>query len=435
MDLNSRTSEAIPRQAYYESGHQVPLQDLSSCRGDPMSIVKNLQQQSCQIQETKQEIKISPKRRKSGEKNVVEVVSSPVDYFPGRIPPPAHSSANQQQNGSYFDFDRWNLPPPTKIFGPQSIHQQHQSLMVPHPPPPIPYFPPFLTPHPTSDFTELNPLNNNPYNEHGSQPQYHQLNEQHSQQQQQEEHPKVVVPNIEEELNFLSEASASMGHGQNSGLVINKDGSSGPGHGFMNSYLKFLQGERDSSPPPITRKRQNWGRNNNKIEYKQMSFTSNNMNNTNNNTNANGVRTYYQSTSQRLTQQGDPQDDPRYFPLPKERKSDNFDSSDDGVSSEEDLFIKKVAAISMPVKSATVEKKPGKKGRPLKPGGPTERKRARLALLQQQMAQMKDGKEIHFESNINLVLNILIYRATATKKRSKQTRSKRKSEPETYVQR
>nr|CAI5854937.1 unnamed protein product [Callosobruchus analis] len=41
---------------------------------------------------------------------------------------------------------------------------------------------------------------------------------------------------------------------------------------------------------------------------------------------------------QRLSSQGDPQDDPRYFPLPKERKRNSFDSSDDGFSSDDDFF-------------------------------------------------------------------------------------------------
>lgn len=61
------------QQTYFDTntGHQVTLQDLSSCRGDPMTIVKNLQQQqSCQVQqpEIKQEVKPPIKRRKSSEK-------------------------------------------------------------------------------------------------------------------------------------------------------------------------------------------------------------------------------------------------------------------------------------------------------------------------------------------------------------------------------
>lgn len=60
------------QQTYFDAntGHQVTLQDLSSCRGDPMSIVKNLQQQqSCQVQqpEIKQEVKPPIKRRKSSD--------------------------------------------------------------------------------------------------------------------------------------------------------------------------------------------------------------------------------------------------------------------------------------------------------------------------------------------------------------------------------
>lgn len=65
------------QQTYFDTntGHQVTLQDLSSCRGDPMTIVKNLQQQqSCQIQqpEIKQEVKPPIKRRKSSEKPPVQ---------------------------------------------------------------------------------------------------------------------------------------------------------------------------------------------------------------------------------------------------------------------------------------------------------------------------------------------------------------------------
>lgn len=60
-DASRAPSLSERQQAYFDSGHQVTLQDLSSCRGDPMSIVKNLQQtQTCQVAqqgEVKQEVK------------------------------------------------------------------------------------------------------------------------------------------------------------------------------------------------------------------------------------------------------------------------------------------------------------------------------------------------------------------------------------------
>lgn len=90
--------------------------------------------------------------------------------------------------------------------------------------------------------------------------------------------PKVLVPNIEEELEFLTENSRSGNavqqlpnmqtaiHGSSGANQQAKPAAiktvadtkkfntpTGPGSGFMQSYLKFLQGERDSSPPPINR--------------------------------------------------------------------------------------------------------------------------------------------------------------------------------------
>lgn len=65
------------QQGYFETGHQVTLQDLSSCRGDPMTIVKNLQQ-TCHVpqSEVKQDIKAAVKRRKSNEK-VAPITNEP----------------------------------------------------------------------------------------------------------------------------------------------------------------------------------------------------------------------------------------------------------------------------------------------------------------------------------------------------------------------
>ncbi|KAF5302320.1 hypothetical protein FQA39_LY10359 [Lamprigera yunnana] len=385
------------RQPTYFDSNQVALQDLSSCRGDPMSIVKNLQQQQqgCQVQtsDIKQDVKQPMKRRKSGDNKMnptsSDISTTPMtEYFTGRIPPPAHSSINpQQQNGTYFEFDRWNLPPSsTKIFGPQAI-QQHQGLMVPHPhshhpPPPLPYFAPFhLPPHPTefsSNSVELAPVTS--YNEQSPQAASSQFL------QQDDSQPKVVVPNIEEELNFLTETDSALSYTQSSGArppttpntTSKSEKPSGPGAGFMNSYLKFLQGERDTSPPPVPKgtKKHTWSRAKPFEEIKQeMNGMSINQ---------------MQQTSLRLSQ-GDPQDDPRYFPLPKERKRNCFDSSDDGFSSDDDLFNRKLVPV---MKNEMVKEKTTRKGRPPKPGGPTERKRARQAALAQKYKEEYDGKDL-----------------------------------------
>ncbi|XP_050506722.1 daf-12-interacting protein 1 isoform X2 [Diabrotica virgifera virgifera] len=359
------------QQTYFDSnsGHQVTLQDLSSCRGDPMSIVKNLQQQqqSCQVQQT--EIKTEPKppkRRKSSDKPIADM-----HPLPSRIPPPAHSSATNQpqQNGAYFDFDRWNLPPPTsKFLTTQSLHQQHQGLMVPHPhghhpPPPLPYFAPFhLPPHPTeySSTVELTPLTN--YNEQSP-----QASNQY--QPQPEEHPKVVVPNIEEELNFLSQDSTRVPNNQHQHIPPQKpplamnsnkppEKPPGAGSGFMSSYLKFLQGERDTSPPPAMRgahRKQTWPR----APMKGMedkSPDSNGVPSASSNPPPPVPVTVPPLPTPRLSSQGDPQDDPRYFPLPKERKRNSFDSSDDGFSSDDDFFGKKHKQKPAPTNSEVKDK-------------------------------------------------------------------------------
>ncbi|XP_044255617.1 uncharacterized protein LOC123005750 [Tribolium madens] len=394
-NYNTVQDQRVGQQGYFETNtsHQMAaLQDLSSCRGDPMSIVKNLQQQqSCQVAqvEVKQEVKPAVKRRKSSEKPTSEVP---------RIPPPAHSSGaqGQQQNGAYFDFDRWNLPPPSsKIFTSQTIHQQHQGLMVPHPhghhpPPPLPYFAPFhLPPHPAEfpSTVELTPISNYPEQNTSSQ----------FPQQQQEDQPKVVVPNIEEELNFLSQSTTTRTPTnsikpppQNSMKPNDNNKATGPGSGFMSSYLKFLQGERDSSPPPVTRgnrKQSSWTRSKPQIN-----------NETTKQPESNGTATPVVQPPlpppliTKLSQ-GDPQDDPRYFPLPKERKRNSFDSDSDGISSDDDFFRSN--------KKFNYDRKDNKSRKKSK-SGTTERKKIKKTKKDEEIIPRRESTKRAAKEKINL---------------------------------
>lgn len=299
----------------YIDGSNVALQDLSSCRGDPMSIVKNLQnlQQSCQLLEVKasksqtplSSIPVTSKavtRRKSTEKsphtNINEISNAVMaDYLASRIPPPAHSSTSNQQQNGYLDFERWNLPPPppkmfpgTSAFGSQApLHatnfaNQHQALAMQHGHA-LTYFPPFhLGPHP--DFqssVELTPLSS-----FSETPPSASSSSFSTPETREEEQPKVVVPNIEEELGFLAEQRANTASSvapssqQQNINSTSQDATSkimekkfnvpvtGPGSGFMASYLKFLQGERDTSPPPAGRgaRKSTWSRTTNSTTNK-----------------------------------------------------------------------------------------------------------------------------------------------------------------------
>ncbi|KAI5641142.1 hypothetical protein NE865_06611 [Phthorimaea operculella] len=320
---SNRTLNLTDKHQTYFDANNAALQDLSSCRGDPMSIVKNLQtlQQSCQLQEVKASKAQPPPtlpaptpktvaRRKSTEKplppsNMNEISTAVMaDYLANRIPPPAHSSTtSQQQNGSYFDFERWNLPPPppkmfpgTSAFGSQApLHatnfNQHQALAMQHGHA-LTYFPPFhLGPHP--DFqssVELTPLSS-----FSETPPSASSSSFSTPETREEEQPKVVVPNIEEELGFLAEQRANTASSvaptsqqlnvnntsqdANSKVMEKKFNvpTTGPGSGFMASYLKFLQGERDTSPPPAGRgaRKSTWSRTNTTSNVNNKAYNQN----------------------------------------------------------------------------------------------------------------------------------------------------------------
>ncbi|XP_055310290.1 mucin-19-like isoform X2 [Sitodiplosis mosellana] len=241
-------------------------------------------------------------------------------YVNERIPPPAHIPNQQSMNGSTTcSFNNIHSHNSTMI-----SHPSHHHAISHHP-----YFPSFSMPL-TGIGDYSNDLNLNsipmvaniPYNDSLGTPSVSSNYSPTASEIREDEPPKVVVPNIEEELGFLAEnsrsgsiqqASAQMSlqasstaaaatqnhltllgttsnslshhnqsnqqhlqhhsHANNQNTNQSQSSSSnpmnqqkatpltdkkfptptGPGSGFMASYLKFLQGERDTSPPPMNR--------------------------------------------------------------------------------------------------------------------------------------------------------------------------------------
>lgn len=395
------------RQQNYFDASQLPLQDLSSCRGDPMSIVKNLQT-VCQPTSVVTASNLdqlkphderrkpdSPTKKKKIEKNSLnDLPPGPVvtEYL-NRIPPPAHHNTNNQQQNGYFEFDRWNLPPPhSKMFPtsfpPTQAPTLHSTNFVPNPPhqpliphhtPPLTYFPTFhISPnhHPHEFVENLPPLALSEPQTTNYAPELR------------DDKPKVIVPDIEEELGFLQQEI--MANNQNTNDP--KRGKE-PNTGFMTSYLKFLQGDRDPSPENSMKsgRKASWNRSKPYIPPEPMIRPG-----------EGGMNGDVYKSCQKMKEipQIDYANDPRYFPLPKERKNKNFDSSDGGFSSDDDFpFSRKksekknnnVSAVATANASAGTAAAPGvgsnvpksevkaKKGRPIKPGGPTDRKRKAAA--------------------------------------------------------
>ncbi|XP_063978582.1 uncharacterized protein LOC135163252 isoform X2 [Diachasmimorpha longicaudata] len=387
----------------YFEGNQVPLQDLSSCR-DPMNVksvpqVCQVQQQTPDLPEAQKDVedrqrKIDPsKKRRSFDKTqpaLNELPPAPMTDYVSRVPPPAHHNSNQQNQNGYYDFERWNLPPTTPkvfpstsgTFGAQGgLHSgnfgggQAQGL-IGHNPAPMPYFPTYHVPsgaHPNHpEFQSSVDIPSLPFeNSNSSQnPEYQDFRE---------DQPKVIVPNIEEELGFLQQNELAQQQVNQLTREL-KASSKDPNSGFMTSYLKFLQGERDPSPPAMTRGR--------KAIWRSRPYVPPELNRS---CETNGQDSKMQNSTKE-TPTIDYANDPRYFPLPKERKKPYIDSSDDGIESEDDFPFKlksekKKANGPVEVKPLVKTEVPRpKKGRPIKPGGPTDRKRKAAALAAAQAA-------------------------------------------------
>uniref|UniRef100_A0A023EYL3 DUF4211 domain-containing protein n=1 Tax=Triatoma infestans TaxID=30076 RepID=A0A023EYL3_TRIIF len=325
------TYETSKIQRSYEDPNQLCLQDLSSCRGDPMSLVKTLQQQVPD--------KYSDDRMKRTRMNQ-EKLQEPAC---NRVPPPAHHNANLQNQNGYFEFDRWNIasgkmfsaasvtlgPPQTSstlssTFTGQHQHQSTAALVVPHHGASLSYLPAFHVssshlnsqsvpdsgdseePTPSSIQQQPPSTPNSPLALPQSEPNSLSPKQNNSQ-------PSIVVPNIEEELSFLTEDNLTSENDN----TIKKKLAPNPNAEYHVTYLNFLKGNSHTSSPLNFVKKTTWTKEK-PLRTKEI----------------NEEPVVKNSPPQEFP--SDPQDDPRYYPLPKSSYKKSFESSD----SEEEATIK-----------------------------------------------------------------------------------------------
>lgn len=367
-----------------------------SSRGDPMSIVKNLQSNKQNSQEITILVGEKPivnnhkttsknaKRKKIAEIKVETNIE--LSKKPNKVPPPAHLGSNQQSKG-YLESDGRNLDSSCKL-----LNNINGSLSAQN------------TSNPGS--TSVNSLRTHTQKHITSQLPYHQschnLNSSqliHSdscvpsisidrtvETEKAEEDiplPKVIVPNVEEELGFLVETPKV-----NSKVVKNKDvhrkitemkpvvSTSNPNAGFMASYIKFLQGEKESSPPPknITIKR---------------AYVVSSKKQLNSDSKQNVVKKKCKSPSP----PHDFQDDPRYFPLPKDSSTRKLESSDSEQTDYDVLIPKSTTRPS----SSSVDNVV--KGKTISPKNRSKRKRT-AAQKTRKILKKSSGKNSCFYQNI-----------------------------------
>ncbi|KAK3909506.1 Glutamine and serine-rich protein 1 [Frankliniella fusca] len=420
----SRSSVGVAdkQSSYYDSAaaHQTALQNLSSYRDDPMSIIKDLQNyQSLQNNDSSKSSEKSQldqpanntRKRKSADKQAQNIEGS--DFYNSRFPPPAHNNVTfQQQQSGYFP----NFSPPSSSRSypvqvphyashAQALMSQHQGLYTP------PFFSPFSlpgsssTPTPNASTSDLPPApetvssarsepapetvssassepapetvssaSSDPAPETVSSASSEPAPETVSSASSEKLHsddvskasnsasvkiqaeatlgivPKVVVPNVEEELSFLKDA------GPVTMIKSEKERKSTTTSGFEASFLKFLQGARDTSPPPSRRASKSRYVKASQAEQLQSDKAEVIL------TNGGLGRTTVIPSSEVLSDVAkskiqdnvcyDSKDDPRYFPLPKT-------DAEREVSSDSDCDAGPLSAV--PVKnqgSKSQERKP-----------------------------------------------------------------------------
>ncbi|KAL1122549.1 hypothetical protein AAG570_002879 [Ranatra chinensis] len=313
---------------------------LNSCRDDPMSLVKTLHQQ-----QPPEEKSIPKKRRKS-------LSAEP------RVPPPAHISTNQT-NGAppgagYMDFERWNLPPPGNFVAPSNA------------PPPqlmVPYIPPLQPTPPPEDQTQLGKEEQPPDRESGKKPE-----------------PQVVVPDIEEELDFLTEdlptpPPKTKKKKAPPPLEIKPNPNNSC---FLMSFEKFLSGDTEElSPPPMPR-RNSWKN----YEPQETTIVA---------PLPKEVSSEPPPLPDEHTVEGDPQDDPRYFPLPKTSENRTFDSSED----DEDEFTIDAKAKRTEIEPEAGEKKPNE-------DEPTDQKETPVPVSSPPASPPSPPKPLRFKSKAKI---------------------------------
>lgn len=323
------------KQVYFDSVSN--QNNIANSREDPMAIVKNLQnlQQQCQappdpvgdkviVEHSKvTENNMSSSKRKKSVDNSVGLSDSSSNYI-NKIPPPAHLNVEiNKKNSGYLEYERWN-PPHKSLEGKCDLYKsqnpilprEHFNAAVNHPnqikvpylqSPPLHYV---NSPKTPNDSTVIAQVDNAPIS-------------------------KVIVPDVEEELEFLAttpkDERKSSGETSSSKLYVSEVKPvipvPNPNSGFMASYIKFLQGEKEPSPPPR--------RNIIKAAYIPSTVKSEPKSKKK----EAGKSKRNRSRTPTPPPSHDIEDDPRYFPLPKDPSSRKLDTSSDSDMTDYDLLI------------------------------------------------------------------------------------------------